>query len=368
MKSNPFYALSASAMLLGCWLLSEALHLQAGQIGGLLLLMAVLQVYEGLLVGLGAWLVRTGRAPRDGVTVLVLETVFLVDAPLLAAECVTADARVGTWCRRPPGGPGRGQARLGAGAPLRASCRGRRPGCSASRRPSSSRCPCSRPTWRGARAFGPPALYGLWWATLLLPLAQRALLRETGAAAEASRAHAAWTWVPAAMALLHLWAVGYIHAIPLPAGLPRALPPRPRRDRRPRPGGPPGRPAGRRPPRLARAGRLAGLRPSRAGRAFRLAAPSHPVRRGDRVGLPRVARPRAVAGRARGGQRRRGASSARPHRTWRGAWAGCCGFLDSLLPRDAFGWGLLTVIAAFVLLGAGARRSLEERPRARRVP
>ena len=97
MKSNPFYALSASAMLLGCWLLSVALPLQAGgPLGGLLLLMAVVQLYEGLLVGLGAWLVRTGRAPRDGVTVLVLETVFLVDAPLLAAECVTADARVGT--------------------------------------------------------------------------------------------------------------------------------------------------------------------------------------------------------------------------------------------------------------------------------
>lgn len=39
MKTNPFYALSVSAMLLGCWLLSEALHLQAGQLGGLLLLM-----------------------------------------------------------------------------------------------------------------------------------------------------------------------------------------------------------------------------------------------------------------------------------------------------------------------------------------
>jgi hypothetical protein len=33
-------------------------------------------------------------------------------------------------------------------------------------------------------------------------------------------------------------------------------------------------------------------------------------------------------------------------------------FLESLLPRDAFGWGTLTVIAAFVLLAAGARRSL----------
>ena len=212
MKSNPFYALSASAMLLGCWLLSEALHLQAGQIGGLLLLMAVLQVYEGLLVGLGAWLVRTGRAPRDGVTVLVLETVFLVDAPLLAAECVTADARVGTgvaallvalavaklaWVRRAaPGLLSRQAARLlGVQAALVLSV------------------PVLAAHLAGARALGPPALYGLWWATLLLPLAQRALLREAGSAAEASRAHVAWTWVPAAMTLLHLWAVGYIHAI-----------------------------------------------------------------------------------------------------------------------------------------------------------
>jgi len=37
-----------SAMLVGCWLLGEALHLQAGRLGGLLVLMAVLQLYEGL--------------------------------------------------------------------------------------------------------------------------------------------------------------------------------------------------------------------------------------------------------------------------------------------------------------------------------
>jgi hypothetical protein len=40
--------------------------------------------------------------------------------------------------------------------------------------------------------------------------------------------------------------------------------------------------------------------------------------------------------------------------------------IDSLLPRDAFGWGVLAVIAAFVLLVAGARRSL--RPDARPRP
>ena len=35
------------------------------------------------------------------------------------------------------------------------------------------------------------------------------------------------------------------------------------------------------------------------------------------------------------------------------------------MPRDAFGWGALTVIAAFVLLAAGARRSLEGELRGR---
>jgi hypothetical protein len=61
MKSNPFYALSASAMPLGCYLLGEALQLEAGKLRGLLVLIAVLQLYELLLVGLGAFLVRSGQ-------------------------------------------------------------------------------------------------------------------------------------------------------------------------------------------------------------------------------------------------------------------------------------------------------------------
>ena len=167
MKTNPFCALSVSAMLLGCWLLSEALHLQAGRLGGLLVLMSVLQLYEGLLVGLGTFLVRAGRAPRDGVTVLLLESLFLMDAPLLAAECVTADARVGTavalatlalaigklaWVRRAvPDLLSRQAARLlGVQAAFVLSV------------------PVLAAHLAGARALGPPALYGLWWATLLV--------------------------------------------------------------------------------------------------------------------------------------------------------------------------------------------------------
>ena len=146
-QSNPFYAASASAMLLGCWLLSEALHLQAGQLKGLLLLMLVLQVYEALLVGLGAYLVRSKRAPRDGLVVLMIESVFLMDSTLLSAECVTTDLRAGTlaaitaaalavlklqWVRRAASGT---------------RCRKGWRWSSASTRPSSSPCPSPRPTW-----------------------------------------------------------------------------------------------------------------------------------------------------------------------------------------------------------------------------
>ncbi len=96
MNKNPFYGMSAAAMLFGCYMLNHALRLEPGHVGKLLTLMGVLQIYEALLLGLGTHLVVTRRAPRDGLTVLILGTLFLLDATLLATECVTADAGVGT--------------------------------------------------------------------------------------------------------------------------------------------------------------------------------------------------------------------------------------------------------------------------------
>jgi hypothetical protein len=359
MKSNPFYALSASAMLLGCWLLSEALHLQAGQLGGLLTLMAVLQLYEGLLVGLGTRLVRSGRAPRDGVSVLVLESIFLVDAPLLAAECVTADARVGTmvalvlaalaaaklaWVRRAAPGVLSEPAALLLGAQA----------------VFVLALPVAAAHLAWARAFGPLALYAMGWTTLALPLAQRWLLEETRpqVPAAAARAHGVWTWVPAAMVLVHLWAVGYIHAIDF-------------------------RPAFLAPFFLGLA--VA----SRRGQVVRqVAVPGIAV-------LLSVGQAGALGFRLPGAQgvlvsplvlALAGVALAWAYLAWRdrerwlvvlalgSAAAGALGtsairlseligrllrLVEFALPRDAFGGGLLAVIAAFVLLGAGARRSLK---------
>ena len=43
----------------------------------------------------GPYLVRSGRAAHDGIVVLLIESVFLLDATLLSAECVTTDREGG---------------------------------------------------------------------------------------------------------------------------------------------------------------------------------------------------------------------------------------------------------------------------------
>jgi len=362
MKSNPFYALSASAMLLGCWLLSVALPLQAaGPLGGLLLLMAVVQLYEGLLVGLGAFLVRTGRAPRDGVTVLVLESLFLMDAPLLAVECVTANAGVGTavalglaalaaaklaWVRQsaPDLLSSRAATLLGAHAV------------------SVLAVPVAAAHLAEARLFGPIALYGLCWATLALPLAQRALRTETWAASspEAPRAHAVWTWVPAATTLLHLWAVGYVHAIPFqpaflaPFLLGLAL--TSAREQAARKAALPGLAV------LFSLGQGPSLGFHIFGPGGLLVPPLHLAVLGVAITWAYLVwrdRERWLALLALGGA---GALLVGASPAWlTDAFGRLLGFVARLVPKDSIDWGVLIVIGAFVLLAAGARRSFVPR-------
>lgn len=184
-------------MLLGCWLLSEALHLQAGQIGGLLLLMAVLRPTRACS-SISAPGSCAPAAPRGTASPpSSWRRCSSLDAPLLAAECVTADARVGTgvaallvalavaklaWVRR--------------AAPDLLS----RPAARPARRPGGI-----RPL--GARARGPSG----WSPGLRAAGALRAVVGDASPAARPAgppsrdggrrrgqRAHAAWTWVPAA--------------------------------------------------------------------------------------------------------------------------------------------------------------------------
>lgn len=214
MKKNPFYGMSAAAMLLGCYLLNHALELEPGRIGKLLVLIGVLQVYEGLLVALGVFLVATRRAPGDGVTVLLLGTLFLLDATLLATECVTADWGVGAAVavllmalaagklavvrRLLPGTlPARVAALLGVQAVLVLGL------------------PVVAVHLAERRLLAPVSLYGLWWVTLALPLARRQIADAIPPcpAGEVRAARTAWTWVPVASVLLHVWALGWIHQV-----------------------------------------------------------------------------------------------------------------------------------------------------------
>jgi hypothetical protein len=357
MKSNPFYALSASAMLLGCWLLSQALALQAGKLQGLLLLMLVLQVYEGILVGLGAFLVRTRRAPRDGLVVLVIESVFLMDATLLSAECVTTSATIGTIAALV----------IAAAAAFKLSWVRRAAPEQLSKRAAALlwghaavilAIPVVAAGLAAARMMGPVALHGFWWVAAALPLARRRLHDETRAhSGDAQRAHSVWTWMPSALVLLHLWTVGYIHTLdfqpsfltPLLLGL-----------------------------TVAMLGAELSLQLILPGVAIFCALGREPVLVGTFFGGPVAVSALRLALVGAGcvwlylGRR--------DHRPWLGAVGACAlgvGLLGSsakrlvdvlrrllagAVPRDVFGWGVLTVIAAFVLLAAGIRRSLLGEP------
>jgi hypothetical protein len=93
---NPCFLLSTLLMLLGCYLLNGALDVRAGDSGKLFGLIGVINVYEVCIIALGLLLVRRRRsAGRDGLWLLLFETLFLVDGTFLIAETVEADAAWG---------------------------------------------------------------------------------------------------------------------------------------------------------------------------------------------------------------------------------------------------------------------------------
>ena len=92
--NNPFYVLSAMCMLFGIFALNGSLDWSPMPRGNLLLLIGTLNLYEWLLIGLGVLLVRN-RIVRDAIIVLLIEAFFLVDAGFLGMEVFTVDPRYG---------------------------------------------------------------------------------------------------------------------------------------------------------------------------------------------------------------------------------------------------------------------------------
>jgi hypothetical protein len=93
----PFYPLSALSMLLGCYTLNNALGLQPGQTGKLLVLLLTLNAYEALLIGLGLFLVRRRGFTDDGRTLLIIEALFIADVTLLSGESFASSFVVGLF-------------------------------------------------------------------------------------------------------------------------------------------------------------------------------------------------------------------------------------------------------------------------------
>jgi hypothetical protein len=95
MDHNPCYLLSGMCMLLGCGLLNWALYDKGGDVRKMLTLLAVVNVYELLLVSLGLVLIKRSAFLRDGRILLGLEAVFLVDITFINGVISTVSASAG---------------------------------------------------------------------------------------------------------------------------------------------------------------------------------------------------------------------------------------------------------------------------------
>jgi len=95
LEHNPFYLLSAACMLGGCLALTNSLSWSPIDRGRLLMLMAALNVYELLLVGLAVFLIRRRNVRGDAIKLLLLEAFFIVDVAFLNSEVFAKDFGVG---------------------------------------------------------------------------------------------------------------------------------------------------------------------------------------------------------------------------------------------------------------------------------
>jgi hypothetical protein len=91
---NLLFVLSAMCMLAGLFTLNDSLSWKPIAVPKLLGLVATLAVYELLLTGLGVWLYRL-RQRRDATTLFLLEAGFVSDVAFLNSEVLTQSLPIG---------------------------------------------------------------------------------------------------------------------------------------------------------------------------------------------------------------------------------------------------------------------------------
>jgi hypothetical protein len=94
-RHNPFYLLSAACMLGGCLALTNSLSWSPINLRKLIILMATLNIYELLLVGLAVFLIRMKIVRGDAIKLLLLESLFIVDVAFLNSEVFAQHFSVG---------------------------------------------------------------------------------------------------------------------------------------------------------------------------------------------------------------------------------------------------------------------------------
>jgi len=354
-------------MAIGCYTVSRALHLQPGQAGKLALLFGTLNLYELLLVGLGSYLIRRGQS-RDGRLLLLLELPFLGDATLLTAEffAISPSAGAAAWVC----------AAALALVKLRLLVRGLGGDGAAALRPwATLTAGLALPGGFAALAsegwLSSPLAYGFWWLAALiafLHVAGRGTHRRPQR--ESALTSHALERLPLASLLGHLAAATWTHEVGFgPAFLA---------------------------PLLIAAAAVAMLcEPRWASRRARLALPLAAVLlsslQGHALVIPgsvvafSALRATLLAGGllylagfwrerdpafASGAALCLGAASL-GHTpgaiavSFGGLWRGLVERVRGVVPRDAVGWGITAIVASFVLLAAGAVRSLRGEPEAR---
>ncbi len=218
---NPFYLLSALCMLFGCYALQHAMNLQAGELWKLISLLATINAYELLLVALGCLLYSRRGLVRDAGYVLMIELLFLVDAAFLNGETVTANLWVGgfingillllgvfkVWVllralRVPDAG------RILAFVTLELAVLFIMPGFFRRIGPAGT--------------ISETALYGVWWVVGTLPFVRNAIFSlprwNTNPLQEKTRFATVftimYTVVPYLSLLTHLWIMHYLYEVP----------------------------------------------------------------------------------------------------------------------------------------------------------
>lgn len=94
---NPFYLLSAFCMLAGCLTLTNSLSFSPIPQWRLLVLIATVNSYEWLLIAIALFLIVGRNLRRDGKVLLGIEALFLVDFAFLNSEIIADDLPLGLF-------------------------------------------------------------------------------------------------------------------------------------------------------------------------------------------------------------------------------------------------------------------------------